>query len=322
VLKKAVIPAGLKSLRPGARNEVVATFDPAAHIRRIEADGYTVIPDFLDADTLAEVRRVLGFYIGSYSGRNDFEGTRTERVYTLVARGRVFWPIVLDPRVMALCEHYFQPGYLLTASQAIEIRPGETPQPFHYDDTFYRLPRPRPMVSLSTIVAVDAFTAENGGTEVIPGSHRWSDDDLGGRFDVLGETTPELARAEAALERQAEPVTMPAGGCVVFAGTLLHRGGRNRSDRPRCAFSNQYCEPWARQQENFVLGVPPAVAREMPERLREMLGYSIHPPFMGQLTASHPRKALAEDYENPVVAQARAAGARLRSNAAPHYAAR
>ena len=142
------------------------------------------------------------------------------------------------------------------------------------------------MVSLSTIVAVDAFTAENGGTEVIPGSHRWSDDELGGRFDVLGETTPELARAEAALARQAEPVTMPAGGCVVFAGTLLHRGGRNRSDRPRCAFSNQYCEPWARQQENFVLAVPPAVAREMPGRLREML--DVHCPFMGQLTASHP----------------------------------
>ena len=49
----------------------------------------------------------------------------------------------------------------------------------------------------------------------------------------------------------------------------------------------------------------------MPERLQEMLGYSIHPPFMDQLTASHPRKALALDYVTPVVAQARAAGARL-----------
>jgi ectoine hydroxylase-related dioxygenase (phytanoyl-CoA dioxygenase family) len=104
---------------------------------------------------------------------------------------------------------------------------------------------------------------------------------------------------------------MPAGGCVVFAGTLLHRGGRNRNAEPRCAFSHQYCQPWGRQQENFTLGVPPAVAREMPPRLQELLGYSIHPPFMGQLTASHPRKALAPDYEVPVVTQARAAGARL-----------
>ena len=49
----------------------------------------------------------------------------------------------------------------------------------------------------------------------------------------------------------------------------------------------------------------------MPQRLQELLGYSIHPPFIGQLTASHPVKALAPDYENRVVAQARAAGAQL-----------
>ncbi|MBX3025819.1 phytanoyl-CoA dioxygenase family protein [bacterium] len=286
-------------------------FDVEAHLRRIEADGFTVIPDFLDPATLTEARRVLAFYLGSHLGRNDFEGTRTERVYTLVARGRVFWPIVLDPRVLALCERLLQPGFLLTASQAIAIQPGETPQPFHYDDTFYRLPRPRPMVSLSTIVAVDAFTDDNGGTEVVPGSHRWSDAELGRPFDVLAAPTPELARAEASLAERARTVTMPAGACLVFAGTLLHRGGRNRSPHPRCAVSNQYCEPWARQQENFVLAVPPEVARQMPERLREMLGYSIHPPFMGQLSASHPRKALDPDYRNPLVAQARAAGARL-----------
>jgi len=286
-------------------------FDVDAHARRIEEEGYTTIPDFLDAATLAEVRRVLGFYLGSHLGRNDFEGTRTERVYTLVARGRVFWPIVLDPRILALCERFLSPGFLLTASQAIEIRPGETPQPFHYDDTFYQLPRPRPMISLSTIVAVDPFTAENGGTEVIPGSHQWGDEHVGRSLDVLQAVTPELARAERSMAEQARAVVLPAGGCVVFAGTLLHRGGRNQSAAPRCAFSNQYCQPWGRQQENFILGVPVEVARQMPERLRELLGYSIHPPFMGQLTASHPAKALAEGYENPVVAQARAVGARL-----------
>lgn len=282
-------------------------FDAAAHARRIEGDGYTIIPDFLSAADLAEVRRVLALYLGSHRGRNDFEGTRTERVYTLVARARVFWRIALDPRVLALCERFLQPGFLLTASQAIQINPGETPQPFHTDDSFYTVPRPRPMISLSTIVAVDAFMAENGGTEVVPGSHRWDDRRLAGTY---GRSTT-AAETLAAFERAARPVEMPAGGCVVFAGTLVHRGGANRSTRARCAFSHQYCEPWARQQENFTLAVPAAVAREMPEHLREMLGYSIHPPFMGQLTASHPRKALAPDYELPVVAQARAAGARL-----------
>lgn len=287
------------------------TFDVDGHVRRIEEVGYTVIEDFLAPADLAEVRRVLGLYLDSHRGRNDFEGERTERVYTLIARGRVFWRLALDARILALCERFLLPNFLLTASQAIQIYPDETPQPFHSDDAFYHLPRPRSMVSLSTIVAVDAFTAENGGTEVIPGSNHWSDDELAGSYDVAGDREPGFAGGEAARARCAVPVTMPAGGCVVFAGMLLHRGGANNSGRPRCAFSHQYCQPWARQQENFTLSIPVEVAREMPRRLQELLGYSIHPPFIGQLTASHPAKALEPDYLNRVVLQARAAGARL-----------
>jgi ectoine hydroxylase-related dioxygenase (phytanoyl-CoA dioxygenase family) len=150
------------------------------------------------------------------------------------------------------------------------------------------------MISLSTIAAVDAFTSENGGTDIIPGSHLW------------GEDWRQRIRAA-----RPQTVVMPAGACVVFSGTLVHRGGANRSAAPRLAFSNQYCQPWARQQENFLQGVPLEVARQMPERLQQMLGYSIYPPFMGQLTASHPAKALEPGFVNRVEAQARAAGARL-----------
>lgn len=286
-------------------------FDVNEHAQRIETAGYTIIEDFLTADDLAEVRRVLGFYLETHRGRNDFEGERTERVYTLVARGRVFWRLALDARVLALCERFLLPNFLLTASQAIRIYPGETPQAFHSDDAFYHLPRPRGMVSLSTIVAVDDFTAINGGTEVLPGSHRWSDSELAGSYDAGGQGGPNFLREEADRARRAVTVTMPAGACVVFSGMLLHRGGANRSDRPRCAFSHQYCQPWARQQENFILAIPVAVAREMPTALQALLGYSVHPPFIGQLTASHPAKALAPDYANRLEAQARAAGARL-----------
>lgn len=283
-------------------------FDLDAHAGAMDREGYTLIHDFLSGEDLAEVRRVLAFYLGSRTGRNNFEGYRTERVYTLVARGRVFWKIALDPRVLSLCERYLLPSFLLTASQAIEIRPGETSQPFHADDLFYTVPRPRSMVSLSTIVAVDAFTADNGGTEVVPGSHLWSDAELDGFIGQITAESPEGRERIAALAR---PVEMPPGACVVFAGTLVHRGGANRTAAPRCAFSNQYCQPWARQQENFTLSVPTEVARQMPQQLQSLLGYSIHPPFMGQLTASHPAKALEEGYENRVVTQARLSGARL-----------
>lgn len=284
------------------------TFDAGRHIADIERDGYTVLEGFLSPAVLAEVRRVLALYLDTHAGRNDFEGTRTERVYTLVARARVFWDIVLDERVMRLCEHFLLPNFLLTASQAIRILPGETPQPLHSDDAYHLLPRPRPMISLSTIVAVDDFTADNGATSVIRGSHLWDDARVAGQYALGGDTEDA---AQEALAREAVPAVMPAGSCLVFAGTLLHGGGANRSQAARTAFSNQYCQPWARPQENWFLGVPVEVARQMPERLLSLLGYSIHPPFIGQMTASHPAKALAPGHENRVVVQARRAGARL-----------
>ena len=70
------------------------------------------------------------------------------------------------------------------------------------------------------------------------------------------------------------------------------------------AFTNQYCEPWARTQENFYLSVPKDRVRRMSPELQRLLGYDIMPPgFMGQVTASHPLKTLDEDWIAPVVRQ-------------------
>ena len=279
-------------------------FDTAAHAQRLREQGYIIIEDFLSPATLHAVREGLAPFLGSYNGRNNFEGLKTERVYTLVARGKIFEDIAADARVLTLCDRFLKPGYLLTASQAICIYPGETPQPIHTDDAFYTIPRPRAPISVSTIVAVDDFSAANGGTEIIPGSHLWSDDELDGLYDKgLDADAP----ANPKFERKLTPVVMPAGACIFFLGTLLHRGGANRSRAPRLAFSNQYCEPWARTQENFFLGIPPELARKMSPRTQELLGYSIWPPFMGQVTASHPMKALREDFVPPVLADKRRA---------------
>ncbi len=273
-------------------------FDVGAHMSALQTNGYTIIRDFLSVADLSDVRSALAPHLQTHQGRNNFEGYKTERVYTLVARAKVFERIVEDARVMALTAEFLKPGFLLTASQAICISPGETPQPIHTDDAFYTLPRPRGPISVSTIVAVDPFTAENGGTEIIPGSHAWGDDRVA---DIYDNGLDSDAPVNPELARQLQTVVMPAGACVFFLGTLLHRGGANRSNAPRLAFSNQYCEPWARQQENFFLGVPREIAREMSPRLQEMLGYSIWPPFMGQVTASHPMKTLRDDYVNAVM---------------------
>ena len=261
-----------------------------------DADGYVILEGLLGAAELKEVRDELTRLLAEGpSGRNDFEGKRTQRVYTLVGRGTIFERLVEHPAILSLVDELLLPNYLLTASQAIAIAPGETPQPAHTDDSFYTIPRPRPAVSVSTMWAIDDFTADNGATEVIIGSHRWSDDELVNMYD--GDDSVRLAPQ---YQPQLRPLVMPAGSCTVFAGTLVHRGGQNRSDDARTAISNQYCEPWARPQENFFLSIPKGKVARMSPRLQGMLGYSVHPPFMGQVTARHPHKVLDPEFVNPL----------------------
>ncbi len=264
----------------------------------IKSQGYTVINDFLQPTQLQSIKVLLARINGHFLGRNHFEGDKTERIYALVAYGKVIQDIVEDPRIMALCDEFLEPNYLLTSSQSICINPGETPQPWHCDDVFYSIPRPRPMIALSTVVAIDAFTQENGGTAIIPGSHLWGEQQMNGEYrDGGSEKDPFFAQR---MEDMSLVLEMPAGACVVFASSTLHRGGGNTSAAPRQALSNQYCQPWARTIENFFLAVPREVVRDMSPKLQALLGYSVHPPFIGQVSGSHPLKALAKDYQPPV----------------------
>jgi len=269
-----------------------AHFDADAHAARIREHGFTVIDDFMSPAVIEAVRTGLAPFQDTHRGRNDFEGFKTERVYTLVARARVFEDLAEELRVLAILDRFLQPGYLLTATQSIQINPGETAQSLHTDDGFYRLPRPRPAISLTLIAAVDAFTQANGCTEVVPGSHLWGNQGDSGRPNDLAE-----------IERRLVPMEVPAGACLIMAGTLIHRGGANRTDRPRLALTNQYCEPWARPQENFFLAIPPEQVRKMSRRVQKLLGYDFWPPFMGMVTASHPAKALEPGWVPPVSAQ-------------------
>src|SRR5438105_1327368 len=108
-----------------------ARFDPDATLvetwaAQIREQGFAIIDNFLDAAGLAAFRQALAPFAESHHGRNDFEGFKTERIYTLVARGKVFETIAADPRLMALIGRFLQPNFLLSASHSISLGPGET----------------------------------------------------------------------------------------------------------------------------------------------------------------------------------------------------
>ncbi|OBJ23357.1 phytanoyl-CoA dioxygenase [Mycobacterium colombiense] len=243
-----------------------------ADMAALDRDGYIIWENLLTAEQCSQIREVVSPSLG-HTGRNSFEGLRTQRIYSVLSRTRVCDRLVDDPRVLAVLDRLLMPNYLLSALQAINIQPGEAAQLAHHDDGFYPIPRPREPLAAATIWAIDDFTADNGATVVYPGSHRW------------GKRRPGP-------HDRAVPVVMPAGSCVLFVGTLWHGGGANTTDRERLAVTAQYCQPWLRPMEAYTLSISRDIARAVSDDIRRMLGYSIHPPFVGNVDGLHPLRLL------------------------------
>jgi ectoine hydroxylase-related dioxygenase (phytanoyl-CoA dioxygenase family) len=246
----------------------------ASDLAALDRDGYVVVNNLIPSDECERIAASVDPALGPM-GRNAFEGSNTQRVYSLLTKMRSCDQLIEHPRVLALLDRILMPNYLLSQVQAINIGPHEKAQFLHYDDGMYPVPRPRPALSAATVWAITDFTDDNGATVVVPGSHRWDDD-----------------RKPTDADEQLS-VAMPAGSVVFFLGTLWHGGGANRThDQHRLAVTAQYCQPWLRPQEAFTLSTPRATARAVSENIQRMLGYSIHPPFLGMVDGMHPLRIL------------------------------
>jgi ectoine hydroxylase-related dioxygenase (phytanoyl-CoA dioxygenase family) len=187
---------------------------------------------------------------------------QTRRVIGLLARSKAVQRLTLDRRVHALCDRFLLPNclrYQLHVASALVIGPGARSQMLHREDDgypFFEVPRPH--LVLATMWAMSPFTATNGATLIVPGSHRWT----AGR-----QAQPnEVVSAE-----------MPAGAMLVWLGGTLHGAGANTSAADwRYGVFVSYSLGWLRQEENQYLDVPPAVARELDDELRALAGFAMH----------------------------------------------
>jgi len=258
-----------------------------AHVDAVARDGYTIIedaiePDFLDAlaDDLLRLERDYAVHPSD----NSFEGSRTMRIYNLLAYGRLYEAIPVHPHVLPVVEGVLDRGCLVSSLSSISIMEGETAQPIHADDQLIPLTKPHAPTVCNSMWALTDFTEANGATRIIPGSH-------------LADCSPDYGAPYDSIAAE-----MPRGSVLVWHGSLWHGGGANTIDERRVGIAMNYCAGWIRQQENQQLGIPHEIAAGFPPRLRELCGYGIYNGLIGHINKRDPVELLGEQVaDDPMV---------------------
>ena len=257
--------------------------------------GGVIIEDFLDEATVVALNAEVGPLVEADDPTSrtfinpfiaDFFGTKVKHLTGLTSHSRTYVDeVLLHPLYEAVNERILGPNcaeWQLNIAHLLQRGPGAEQQYIHRDqDVWNFLPTPHPEVQVASLVALTPFTADNGATRLAPGSNRWPE----GRYPE----EHELAVAE-----------MPAGGAVIYLGSTFHAGGTNTTDAEwRRGFHTSFVVGWLRTEENNVLATPPDVARHLPRRAQELIGYKAHDAiatgggYLGVVDVRHPTELLA-----------------------------
>jgi ectoine hydroxylase-related dioxygenase (phytanoyl-CoA dioxygenase family) len=257
-----------------------------AHAARIEREGYTIIENAMPLDAveaLVEDLHRLERELAVRPAPNRFEGTKTLRIYNLLAHGKLYEEIPVNPNALPVVERVLDSGCLVSSLSSINILPSERAQPIHADDQLIPLPKPHVAIVCNTMWAITDFTEENGATRVVPGSHKLDHSPMYmGRYDSV-------------------PAEMRRGSVLVYHGSLWHGGGANRSATSRIGIAMNYCAGYIRQQENQQLGIPREIAARFAPRLQELIGYGLYNGLIGHIDKTSPLEILGRKPEGRMI---------------------
>jgi hypothetical protein len=243
---------GLKTLSANCTRETL--------LAAMAADGAVIIADVLPRQKVDALCDELMPYVErSPKGRDDFTGHETRRTGALVARAPQVRDVIVNELILGGARNFLAPfteRIVLHLTQSIHIYPGQGAQVLHRDRLAWGTHLPTSIEpQFNTMWALTEFTAENGATRLVPGSHTWD----------------WARRAEREQFCQAE---MSRGSVLCYSGSVLHSGGENHSAAARLGLNITYCLGWLRQEENQYLSCPPHIAKDLDPELQELLGYT------------------------------------------------
>lgn len=258
-------------------NSFAGDTSPEAVVDAVSRDGYAVVRDAVDPETVAAVSTDLApFLEDAHKGHEEFFGKLTKRFGALLAKSTAVQSLLVHPTVLAVADHALLPHcvrYHVHYTGVMHLEPGETRQVLHRDTSIYPIANPCPPMTVATMWAVSDFTRQNGGTRLVPGSHLWSN-----------ERVPKPAEVVA--------TEMTPGSVLIYTGNVIHGGGANFADQPRTGVALHYNLGWLRQEENQYLAVPQEIARKLPHQIQELMGYALGSSSLGFVDHIEPKDYL------------------------------
>ena len=246
------------------------------HRRQLDDEGYTVLERCMGDALLNELRARIREVFDEEGDRAGHE-FRTEeharRLANLVDKGEVFRRAIVLPGMLELVRHVLGPDIKLSSLNARSADPAtDVGQPLHVDMS--AIPDEKGYWVCNTVWVLDDFTAENGATRLIPGSHRWGTRPQ----DVLDD--PMAPHPEEIL------LTARAGTIAVMNAHLWHGGTANRTAAPRLAMHAFYCRRDKPQQQYQKALLRPEVQATLSAELRDIL--ALDDPLNDELSANVP----------------------------------
>jgi len=131
------------------------------------------------------------------------------------------------------------------------------PQGMHQDQSLVAPYTTEVPVLINTIYILQDVDHNNGGTLLIPGSHR-----------LNGKNGQQFGKLKRPFNLEA-----PAGTIALTDGRLLHGGAVNRSNKLRYILTKSAVRPWIRQQECYQLTIRPDVLANASEKFLMRCGF-------------------------------------------------
>lgn len=191
-----------------------------------------------------------GQYVNTLINKGDIFGKCIEQDPSAVQAG---------PLIEQLMNETLGKGWICHSFLSNGADPGGYPQGMHIDQgpLLPWITEEAPAL-VNTMYIPQDIDEQNGGTLLIPGSHRILID--AGSGGAIGELPPTIN-----LEAK-------AGTIMIFDGRLLHGTGVNRTNERRIVATMSNVKAWMRTQENWVLSVAPDVLENASDKLLHRMG--------------------------------------------------